>query len=321
MRGRRLIGVAIVVVWVAVLGWHVRREYYRPAAERLAEAARTLPPGVAYYSLFRGRSRAGWGQREMDTLPAGAGFVVRERLDIQLPGLGPVGRTEVRAEAVLDPDLALRSFTHETVTDRERRSLKGVVEGDSVLDVSVERDGSAESLRLSVRGGVSLANVWPLRLAAQGVAEPGDRYEVLLFDPASVSVRRIRLHIVERAPRAYPDSADLDSLSRRWYVAGEDTVSAWRVEQEVAGLRLDTWVDEDGRLLSGEAGALRLERTAFELAFFHRAGEPPAPAESVGRAPDPATREREGEGDRRSGGTVDEAPAEGERGSNRSPGR
>jgi hypothetical protein len=54
-----------------------------------------------------------------------------------------------------------------------------------------------------------------------------------------------------------------------WVTAREDTVQAWWIEQEVAGIRLRSWLDEDGRLLSADVfGGLRLERTAFELALF-----------------------------------------------------
>ena len=51
----------------------------------------------------------------------------------------------------------------------------------------------------------------------------------------------------------------------------EDTVLAWRTIWSVGQLELDAWVDEDGRMVDGQIeGGLRVERTAFELAFFNR---------------------------------------------------
>ena len=38
-RRRYLIGGAILVAWVAVLAWHLRREYFQPIDVRLAEAS------------------------------------------------------------------------------------------------------------------------------------------------------------------------------------------------------------------------------------------------------------------------------------------
>jgi len=46
------------------------------------------------------------------------------------------------------------------------------------------------------------------------------------------------------------------------------------------------WVDEDGRPVDGETfGDLRLERTAFELAFFARGAA--AGGDTLGRATSP----------------------------------
>ena len=42
---RRLLGSAIVVVWLAIVGAHARREYFQPGSSRLAEAALALKPG------------------------------------------------------------------------------------------------------------------------------------------------------------------------------------------------------------------------------------------------------------------------------------
>jgi hypothetical protein len=45
-------------------------------------------------------------------------------------------------------------------------------------------------------------------------------------------------------------------------------VEAWLIEHRIAGLPVRAWMDEDGRLVEMEGGGLRVERTAFELAFF-----------------------------------------------------
>ena len=60
-RRRRAIGVAILVVWIAVLAWHARREYFRPMAVRLAEASANLVPAASYYSVKLGDATIGPG--------------------------------------------------------------------------------------------------------------------------------------------------------------------------------------------------------------------------------------------------------------------
>ena len=110
MSRRGLYVVAILLVWAGTLGLHVKRLYFRPASELLAEAARTIPPGTAYYAVFREDRQIGWAQTDIDTLPGGSGFLLRDRLILReplLPGLDPM-RFEI--EATLGPTFVLERF-------------------------------------------------------------------------------------------------------------------------------------------------------------------------------------------------------------------
>jgi hypothetical protein len=74
---------------------------------------------------------------------------------------------------------------------------------------------------------------------------------------------------------AFSDSADTDSISGVWIAVRKDTVRAWRVRSGQGDAAREGWIDEDGRLVDGDIfGGLRVERTAFELAFFARAASP-----------------------------------------------
>ena len=57
---RRTLGVGILLVWVALLGWLAKRELFRPRAEILAEAALSVPPGATYYRLDLGGTQIGF---------------------------------------------------------------------------------------------------------------------------------------------------------------------------------------------------------------------------------------------------------------------
>ena len=48
---RQILGSVIVLVWLAMVGWQVRREYFQPELARLAEAALSLAPGIHFYTL------------------------------------------------------------------------------------------------------------------------------------------------------------------------------------------------------------------------------------------------------------------------------
>lgn len=268
MTGRGKIAMAILAVWVATLAWHVKRQYFRPLDELLAAAATTLPPGVAYYAVFRGEERVGWAQSRVDTLPADGGFLIEDRLEARLGGVMDGGPTLLETRTRLGPTLALESFVVRSRGVLGPLSARGAVEGDSVLRLEVRRAGGADSMRVALDGPVVPTSGLALRLAAQRSLAPGDRVRLPVFDPLTLSRRIAEVRVVSSERRLFPDSADTDEAGR-WVVARRDTVSAWLVEQEVAGLRLRSWVDEDGRLLEADVGGgLRLERTAFELAYY-----------------------------------------------------
>lgn len=282
-------GLVLVALWVATLGWHARRLYLQPEAEQLARAARTLPPGVAYYAVYRGDRHVGWARSEVDTLPSHAGFLVSERLEVDLGSVGLGGRAQVRSEARLGPALALESFGLEATGLLGGVTAEGEVRGDSLLEIRVERGGRSTRRSVALDGSVVLGTTLPMRIAAEGGGAEGDRYEITTFDPTSMELERRTVEILERDLRTFPDSVETDSVSGEWRIAGRDTVLAWKIDRNVAGTGVVAWVDEDGRYVELTTGlGLRLERTAFELAYWGR--DRPARRDS-GRAARPPTPE------------------------------
>lgn len=279
--GRAWAGLAILLLWAVTLAWHVKRQHFRPLEEVVALGARTLPPGPAYYAVHRDGRQVGWARSHLDTLPASSGFLLEDRLEAFLP-LGPQRVTVLASQVELGPTLALRRFTVESTGPLGRFSASGRAVGDTVLLVRVEREGSAYSLRIPVDGPVLPSYALAMRLVAGGALRTGDRVRLPVFDPTTLSTRQALVRVLEGSRRSFPDSATVDDAGG-WVEARRDTVQAWLVEQEAAGLRLRTWIDEDGRLVEAEiGGGLRLERTAFELAYYpfreevgRRAATPP----------------------------------------------
>ena len=255
---------AILVVWVGVIGWNARRELFRPAAERLELGAATLPPGVAYYFVDQDRQPSGWATIGIDTLAGRSGFLIRELYTVRIPGLGEAGYVETRGQTWLNVRVELDSLSRLIVRGSDTVRVRAAVLGDS-LDWEISTEPGIRRLPAS---GLQTAASWPLRFAAAGGAPRGAIRRVTLLDPVAGTVRESDLRIVEETTRVFADSADTDPDTGEWIIAGLDTVNAWQVEQ-ADGNHTRTWVDEDGRILEADIpGAMRLRRTAFELAFF-----------------------------------------------------
>ena len=56
---RRILSGAILLVWLAMVGWQVRREYFQPELASLAEAALSLTVGIHFYTLTLGARTVG----------------------------------------------------------------------------------------------------------------------------------------------------------------------------------------------------------------------------------------------------------------------
>lgn len=264
---------AIVVLWLGAVGWYAGRLYFQPEAERLARAARTLPPGVAYYAAYRADRQVGWARSRLDTLPGGSGFVLTDLLEIDAAGLGPAGNVRLEAETHLGPSLDLDRFRITTRGLLGDVSARGTVSGDSLLEITVTGPTDTTRRSLPLEGGVVPATALPLRLAAAGLPAVGDRIGVPSFDPLGMRPTTVEIEILERSILTYPDSAERDPGTGDWRTARRDTVLAWRVARDVPGWTVEAWIDEDGRILDARVGdELRLERTAFELAYFGRPG-------------------------------------------------
>lgn len=289
---RTLLAVAVLVAWAGVLGWHVKREYFPSRAARLTRGASGLPPGPAYYRLTWRERRLGWARVQLDTIPGG-GFRLRTLLEMETAALGEPGGLRARSTARLGRDLTLERFSARAEgsllaglaasrgpaasvpgsrgSDSAALRVEGRVPagGDSVLVAALERPGRRDTFRVPAGGDLVPLGALPLRLAADPRTAPGRRVAVRLLDPRSATVRRVELEVEEEARRSYTDSARRDPSTGRWLTAGRDTVRAWKVSRSVGGVPVAAWVDEDGRLLEASFGsALRLERTAFEMAYF-----------------------------------------------------
>jgi len=270
MSKRGWLSVAILAAWAATLGFNAKRLYSRSTADLLAEAARTIPPGTAYYAVFQGDRHIGWAQTDVDTLPEASGFLLKDQLvlrEAMVPGMDPMQFT---IDATLGPTFTLRSFRLSAEGVPGIRQVRGEVRGDSALDLRVDGPDGLRKRQITLDEPIVVSGAWPLRLAVVPGVEPGSQFEIEVYDPMTGAEQPMRLRVLERRVRSFPDSVTVED--GRWVIAREDSVMAWRVEHEFSGLELEAWVDEDGRLLeSSEMGGLRLVRTAFELAYYGEA--------------------------------------------------
>jgi hypothetical protein len=262
--GKRLLAAAIVLVWLGMVGWQVRAEYFQPELTRLAEAARALAPGINFYTLSMGERTVGQATSRLDTVPDG--FVLEDMMNLELPALGQTGTAVARTRVKLTPALVMESFSFTLDSEVGRFEASGDLSPDTTLSVRIVSAGSEQNLSFRLPQPPVMSSVVPIRVAMGGALKVGQNVRLPVFDPTSLSTRTVEVHVIDYDTLFVTDSVALDR-SGRWSPAGVDTVPAWKIAEVFGGIRVESWVDADGRILRASSPlGFSMEKTEYELA-------------------------------------------------------
>ena len=261
---RRILSGAILLAWFAMVGWQVRREYFQPELARLAEAALSLSPGTHFYTLTMGSRTVGQASSRLDTLPDG--FELEDLMVLEMPALGQTGRAVARTRIKLSPSLVMENFEFSLDSEVGRFSASGTLMPDTTLEVTIVSAGSEQHLSFRLPRPPILSNIVPIRLAMGEGWRVGDRHRLPVFDPTTLSTRNVEVRVLEFDTIFVTDSAALDDEGR-WFPARTDSIPAWKIVEIFGGIQVESWVDEDGRILrSSSPLGFSMEKTEYELA-------------------------------------------------------
>jgi hypothetical protein len=263
---RRAVAVLVLTGWLAVMAWMVRREYFRPRAELLAEAALNVSPTATYYALELGGEQIGFASSQVDTLQDS--IRVQDQMLLRIPAMGTIQRVEARTNVNLTRTLQLRSFDANLRGVDVRFDVTGVVQGDSVLAVAIESADSRQTYDIPLTEPVVLPALLPLRIAFGGDLAIGNTYTVKLFDPLQLSERYVDITVMAESTFVVPDSAAIEPGSPDWVAARWDTLHAWQVSQQMGGFEVEAWIDDLGQIVQASSPmGFTMKRTAYEIAF------------------------------------------------------
>jgi hypothetical protein len=262
-RGRIALGV--LVLWIGALALLARRELFRPKGERLAEAALRINPGAVYFAVMRAGEQIGFASSTIDT--TAQQITATDYLVADLPMGGEEKRAETRSVVTMSRALRVDSFTVSFETDSIPFTASGRMSGDTTLVLALGDTTDADTARIAIAEPVMLPTLVPLAVILGDVPKVGGKTTLSVFDPVEQAPKTVVVEILAESVFVVSDSARLDSAARRWVVAHDDTVRAWRIRTD--GTPAFTgWVDEQGRLVQADVpGGLSIERRAYEISF------------------------------------------------------
>ena len=212
---RRITGVAIILVWIGMVGWKARDEYFQPELARLAEAAAmSLAPGINFYSLTMGDRTIGQATSRLDTLPDRSGFELEDFMNLELPALGQTGAAVARTRVRLSPALVMEEFSFTLDSEVGRFEASGHLRPDTTLEVRIVSAGSEQNLSCRLPQPPIMSNVVPIRVAMGEGLEVGETVRLPVFDPTSLSTRTVEVEILEHDTLFVTDSAAPDGRGR-----------------------------------------------------------------------------------------------------------
>ena len=267
MSRRGLAAVAILILWVAGLGFLIRREVFRPDTERFAELGLRVNPGATYYAVMREGRHIGFASTTIDTTETGIQIV--EYLVADVPSGDRTHRATARTRIRLSRAMRVRDFHVQIEAGQGPVTATGEMEGDSVITVVVQTDAAApaDTQRVAVTGPVLLPTMIPLAVALEKHPAVGETHSVPVFDPVARALKAATVRIAAESLFVIHDSSTYNAATGRWEALLPDTVRAWQLAGGDEGL-VAGWVDAQGRLVRGtQLGQLTLERMPYELAF------------------------------------------------------
>ncbi|HET7296346.1 MAG TPA: transglutaminase-like domain-containing protein [Gemmatimonadales bacterium] len=265
---RRAWAIAILSAWAASLGWLVKRQLFRPAGARLAEAALSVPPGAVYYRLDVAGQQVGFASSTIDTM--GTSVQVTDVLVLHVSALGVLYRTVALSRATLSRALRLERVDAKFDGDVGQFTARGIVTGDTMLALTLGSGADSNTLRIRLARPIALPSVLPLRLAFGGELRPGRTYSLAAFDPMLLEQRAVHVTVAAESTLVVADSAEYDSTAMAWVPAHFDTVRAFRIDETWGDARTRAWVDAQGHIVRAEAPAgFTMTRSAFELAYVN----------------------------------------------------
>src|SRR5690348_5645791 len=269
MTPRALAAVLVVLLWLGGLGFLVRREYFRPDTERLAEAALRVSPGAVYYAVMQGHRQIGFASSSIDT--ATTTISVDDYLVADLPVGGRTHRASARTHVVLTRAMHTTAFVVTFEADAGPIVARGRVLNDTLLMLMLAtgNDTPVDTQRSKLAGPIPLPTLVPLAIALGAPPKLGAKYKLPVFDPVGLTPREVSLSIAAESSFAVNDSSAMDRATGTWRGVQPDTLRAFRIATDTgAGAAgFAGWIDEQGRVVQTSQLGFDLRRLPYEVAF------------------------------------------------------
>jgi hypothetical protein len=166
--------------------------------------------------------------------PFDGGYFVQEEVFLRLNLMGMASAVYTATQCRVDENFLLKNFNFNMTSGVVRFNLSGRVEGDELL-LETRKGKTKRTQRIKLSSAPMMGASLGYFLKSRKITV-GEEFKVPIFDPSTTAQKEVNVKVVAREPI---------TINRMRY-------NAYRLETEMWGKVLTSWVDESGTTLKEE---------------------------------------------------------------------
>ncbi|MBC8317627.1 MAG: transglutaminase domain-containing protein [Desulfobulbaceae bacterium] len=252
----RIAVLLIVIIWVALFAALLQRDYFVKKINLHEKQVLTLSREESYLGVYFQGERIGYVQNRYSPRENGS-IRLLQNSHLLLNILGQSHPVDMNLEADLSADYLLQSFSFELGSTFYQMNVKGTIEGNSVhYSLSTGKEDTSASITLKA------PPILPVNqrgyLLKQDL-KPGDKIRIPFFDPITLSGKE----------------TTMEYRGKEKVLIHNRVLSLHRFIESYAGIRINSWLDDQGKVIKEEspAGFIFLAEPEFKARDITGKGE------------------------------------------------
>ncbi len=228
-------GVLVLLFWAVLMALFAHRSYFPAQANRTTTDGRETAITEAereWLEIFLNGKKVGYVARRVG--PVGQGYVINEEILLKLNLMDMPVSTHTLTQCLVDERFQLRRFHVAVDSGVVRFKVSGEAE-EGWIHVETGEGAACRRHRIKIAGPVVIPSAIPQFFKGRQVRE-GQSFVFSMLDPATLTQREITIHVGGR------ETVEIN----------KDRVGAHRLESEVMGQHITSWIDDSGTVLREE---------------------------------------------------------------------
>ena len=223
------VGIAVVSLWLVMIGLLVKKLHFKEEGASVdpQHVAGTIDsPQREWKEIYLKDKKVGYTMSFID--PFDGGYFVQEEIFLRLNLMGLASGVYTATQCRVDDNFLLKNFNFSMSSGVVRFNLSGRVEGKELL-LETKRGKTKRTQRIGLSSTPMVGACMGYFLKSKEI-RVGEEFKVPLFDPSTTAQKEAVVKVVAREPI---------TINRIEY-------DAYRLETEMWGKILTSWVDERG---------------------------------------------------------------------------